>query len=224
MHRQHASFGGKSKWTDDFDVCATLFYGLIKDHPFHDANKRTAFLCALYHLDKIGRTPTCPQKEMEDLAVDLADNRLGKYARYQDLSQNCRDDAEVRFVSWFLRKNTREQDRRSYIVTYRQLQNILKRYDCALENADRNFIDVIRYTKESRFLGFGTKTVRERLCMIGFPGWTKQVPRSDIKRVRQSARLDVEHGIDSKVFFQNADALPVLMDSVSGALMRLAVR
>ena len=44
VYRQYASFDGKAKWTDRYDICATLFYGLIMDHPFYDANKRTAFL------------------------------------------------------------------------------------------------------------------------------------------------------------------------------------
>jgi hypothetical protein len=46
LYRQHVTLGGTAKWDTKFDVCATLLYGLIKDHPFHDANKRTAFLSA----------------------------------------------------------------------------------------------------------------------------------------------------------------------------------
>lgn len=52
--RQQATFFGVTKWQTEFQKIASLFYGLVKDHPFHDANKRTAFLVALYalHLNK----------------------------------------------------------------------------------------------------------------------------------------------------------------------------
>src|SRR5262245_60894950 len=52
------------KWTDKFDICATLLYGLVKNHPFHDANKRTAFLCALLHLYRQGRVPAVAHEEI----------------------------------------------------------------------------------------------------------------------------------------------------------------
>src|SRR5690242_1269291 len=44
LHRQFVGWGTARKWTDHHDIVATVMYGLIMDHPFHDANKRTAFL------------------------------------------------------------------------------------------------------------------------------------------------------------------------------------
>src|SRR3546814_12154590 len=69
-----------SDWSSD--VCSSdlsLMYGLIKNHPFHDANKRTAFLCAILHLQKIGRTPTIDQKSFEDFTVNVAEGNLDTY-------------------------------------------------------------------------------------------------------------------------------------------------
>ena len=40
IYRQFVSFGGKDKWAEPLEKCATLLFGLVKDHPFHDANKR----------------------------------------------------------------------------------------------------------------------------------------------------------------------------------------
>ena len=50
LGRQIVSFGGRKKYTDSIEICATLFYGLVKDHAFHDGNKRTALLTLLYQL------------------------------------------------------------------------------------------------------------------------------------------------------------------------------
>jgi death-on-curing protein len=52
--RQFVGFGNTSKWDSVFDICSTLFFGLIKNHPFYDANKRTAVLSVLYHLYRSG--------------------------------------------------------------------------------------------------------------------------------------------------------------------------
>ena len=48
--RQHVSLGGQAKWPFHYDKLATLFFGLVKNHAFHDGNKRTAFLIALDQL------------------------------------------------------------------------------------------------------------------------------------------------------------------------------
>ena len=47
VYRQFVEFDGHQKWPDPLQKCATLIFGIVKDHPFHDANKRTAFLVAL---------------------------------------------------------------------------------------------------------------------------------------------------------------------------------
>jgi hypothetical protein len=57
VSRQFVSLDGVLKWSDRFDICATLFYGLIKNHPFHDANKRTAFFSILYLSAQKRRVP-----------------------------------------------------------------------------------------------------------------------------------------------------------------------
>jgi hypothetical protein len=62
LYRPHVEFGGAAKWSTPFDRAATTLFGLIKDHPFHDANKRTALLSILYLLAKQGRTPRCSKR------------------------------------------------------------------------------------------------------------------------------------------------------------------
>ena len=75
LSRQFVQFGGESKWTQRIEVCATLLFGLIKNHPFHDANKRTAFLTSILHLQKVGRTPKISGLIMKTL---LLISRSGK--------------------------------------------------------------------------------------------------------------------------------------------------
>ena len=49
--RQNVVFSGISKWEKPLDKCATLFFGIIKNHAFVDGNKRVALLI-------LGRVPT----------------------------------------------------------------------------------------------------------------------------------------------------------------------
>ncbi|WP_374634542.1 type II toxin-antitoxin system death-on-curing family toxin [Ferrovibrio sp.] len=98
IHRQAVSFEGTTKWTNLFDIAATLFYGLIKNHAFHDANKRTAFLSVLYQLHENGWCPSVSEKDFEDFTVEVADNQLGKYPRYRGLVGAGEADPEVKFM------------------------------------------------------------------------------------------------------------------------------
>lgn len=85
VNRQEVVFGGKNKWNNPLEKCATLFYGLVKNHAFHDGNKRTALLIVLYNLHLIGRTPTENQKDFEQLTVRIASNNLSDYKVYQNI-------------------------------------------------------------------------------------------------------------------------------------------
>ena len=110
--RQLVSYGGRDKWKEDIEIIATLFYGLIKNHPFHDGNKRTALLCALYHLQQCHRTPIAPQKDLERVTLYVADNLLDKYPRYRDFQKRWKADADVLFLAHWFKKNTRLIDKR----------------------------------------------------------------------------------------------------------------
>ena len=97
--RQGVSFGGVMKWTDPTDRCATLFFGLIRGHPFHDANKRTAFLCALWQLRRGGRVPAVEPTAFEDLTVRVAGRELDAYACYRRLARTSDPDADVKTIA-----------------------------------------------------------------------------------------------------------------------------
>lgn len=225
IYRQFVSFGGKDKWPGVYEKCATLLFGLVKDHPFHDANKRTAFLVSLYQLDRLNRTPRVSQRDFEDFIVEVADNRLAKYARYRDLARE-EEDAEILFIADFLKRNTREIDKRAYTVTYHELNQILKRYGFEMVNQHKNFIDIVRVEHKPKYLGIVGPTVRKEyhLAQIGFPGWKKQIGKGALKTVREATGLTAQRGYDSQTFFQGADPLHTLIDMYSDPLRRLADR
>ncbi|MCM5557575.1 type II toxin-antitoxin system death-on-curing family toxin [Pleomorphomonas sp. JP5] len=226
VFRQVFEFDGKKKWTTPFEVCATLLYGLIKNHPFHDANKRTAFLCAVFQLQKFGWCLSVPGKTFEDFTVEISDNKLDRYSRYCDLKKSGDTDPEINFISWFIKSSTRKIDKREYTVTYKQLQAILKRYGFDIVNPNNNYINIVRIEKRGKFLGFfGTeRTVEYRLGQIGFPRWTAQVRQGALKTVREVTGLTAKQGVDSAAFFHGVDSMQSLVGVYHQPLMNLANR
>lgn len=227
VYRQFVSFGGMEKWRNEYERCATLLYGLVKDHPFHDANKRTALLVTLYFLQKNNRVPTTSQRELEDFVVEVAEDSLAKYRRFADMEKSDVPDAEIRFIADFFKRNTRQVDRRSYTITFQDLNRILNtKFSAGLENPSGNYIDVVKYETRRPVLGLFGKPERRasRVANIGFPGWKKQVSAGAIKTVRTELGLLPIRGVDSQAFFGSADPLNSLIEEYSGPLSRLADR
>lgn len=226
--RQHAGFGKEEKWTTIYEKAATLLYGMVMNHPFHDANKRTAFLSTVHYLYVHGQAVVVSEKDFEDITVLVASHGLGKFSRYKKMKKDRIDDPEVRFLAHYLKKNTRKIDKRQYIISYRDLERILKKYDVFLENPKNNSIDVMRWEKVTKRTGiFGKKTTTSeirKVCSLGFPGWSKQVGKGRLAHVRKKLKLDSDHGVDSQSFFFDVDDMSGLISKYQGALRRLADR
>jgi death-on-curing protein len=225
VDRQYVSYGKATKWSNVFDVSATLFFGLIKNHAFHDANKRTAFLSVLYYLYKEGWLPSVPEKEFEDFTVEISDNLLDRYARYKQMQKDGLGDPEVRFISHYLRSNTRRLDKVQYAITFRELRIILNRFGFDLKDPSGNHINVVKRDKKKTFLGLGPeREVETRVCQVGFPRWSAEVGKAALKTVREATRLDAKSGVDSAAFFNGLDPMQSLIVTYNAPLLSLANR
>jgi death-on-curing family protein len=223
VYRQHMSFDGKYRWETFFEIVATLFFGLIKDHPFYDANKRTALLVLLYHLSLKSFVPTVSQETLENFAVEIAEGKYTSRRRHKKLKRKG-VDAGIKFIAKWLRQNTRKVTSGEYIITYRELDSILKQYGFELGHASGSFIDVNQVKSRKTFFGRRPFENRQRVGRIGFPGMTRQVAKSDLKKVRKLTGLTQENGYDSEVFYKGLDDLGALIAGYQDVLRRLADR
>lgn len=227
LHRQFVFHGSRAKWSTPYEIAATVLFGLIKDHAFHDANKRTATVSTLWLLLKHKLGPMATQKELEDFVVDVADDQLPqKYARCRELKDSGDPDAEVRFIAYWLHANTRKvQANEHRTITYRELRAILRRFGFELENPKDNAIDVIRVTKSNGFFGLGAGESRKKIGRIGYPSDTRQVAKGDVRRVREMCNLTFKHGfVDSVEFYDGVDPMRFLLAEYQDILVRLADR
>lgn len=219
LSRQFVEFNGQPKYKDRIDVVGTLMFGLIKNHPFFDVNKRTAFLTSILHLQKIGRTPTVPQSEYEDFTVDISNNNLVKH-QYWNESDQSGHDREVYVISRFLKRSTRAIDLRNKTVTFNELKTILAKRGLGFANPKGNKIDLVR-----NFTINGEPMEKpKRIAHVGFHGWSKQASKKDVDIIRNASRLDARHGYDSQSFFNGLDDPMTLIRRYREPLERLAFR
>ncbi|QEE24750.1 type II toxin-antitoxin system death-on-curing family toxin [Rhodanobacter glycinis] len=225
LYRPYVSLGGVNKWRTSFERAATLIYGIVCDHPFHDANKRTGLLTLLLFFNKTSRIPIIGQRELEDFAVDIADHKLDKYPRYRSIKKSGRKDSEVLFIADHIERKSRKIDRTNYSITYRELDRILHKFGYKLDNPSGNYIDLIRAEQRRKIFSWGKKEqVDVKLAQIGFPGWKSQVNAGAVKTIRKAARLSAEDGFDSKTFYQGADPTQSIIAEYAAPLERLAFR
>ena len=90
LGRQAVSFGGAVKYREPLDIVATLFFGMVKNHPFSDGNKRTALLLLLLGLYRFGYRPIGSGEAFEALVLAVAAGELA--TAYPSLWQNAPED------------------------------------------------------------------------------------------------------------------------------------
>jgi len=102
--RQICGYNGKRKYTNNIEICATLFYGLVKNHAFHDGNKRTALLTLLAQLQAYNYYPTAGINEFEKLVLAVADDSLPVKYKYAWKKFEKKDDTIIYTIAFLLRR------------------------------------------------------------------------------------------------------------------------
>ena len=77
---------------------------MVKNHSFHDGNKRTGLLILLYQLQNYGYYPKQNFKEFEKLVLAIADNSLNKtyYNVWKKFKKQ--EDSEIKTISYIIRR------------------------------------------------------------------------------------------------------------------------
>lgn len=83
-HRPNTSLMGTEKYSGLTAKAAALFHSLVKNHPFHNGNKRTALLTLIHVLAEHGRRITASDRDIFDFVVAVADNAVPGNASPKD--------------------------------------------------------------------------------------------------------------------------------------------
>ncbi|HEV2722640.1 MAG TPA: type II toxin-antitoxin system death-on-curing family toxin [Thermoanaerobaculia bacterium] len=73
-----ATFSGVHLHETIFEMAAVLLYGICRNHPFVDGNKRTAVGASLTFLDMNGIEVDAGEDEFYDLVIGVAEGRVSK--------------------------------------------------------------------------------------------------------------------------------------------------
>lgn len=73
-----AGFGGHELYPTLADKAAVLAFGIIKNHPFVDANKRTGYLALLAFLDHNDFKLDATEEEEEDTILRVASGEMSR--------------------------------------------------------------------------------------------------------------------------------------------------
>ncbi|MFX3616533.1 MAG: type II toxin-antitoxin system death-on-curing family toxin [Sporolactobacillus sp.] len=75
INRPRASAFGEDAYQTFFEKAAALFQSLAQNHPFYNANKRTAYAALEAFLRRNGLKVQAEQKEKEDFTVEISDQQ-----------------------------------------------------------------------------------------------------------------------------------------------------
>jgi len=78
MGNVEATFGGVFLHETIFEMAAAYLYGICRNHPFVDGNKRTALSSALTFLDANDIEVDAAEKELVDLVISVAEGKTSK--------------------------------------------------------------------------------------------------------------------------------------------------
>lgn len=86
--RPRTGLGDTLKYPTLAAQSAALFHSLVKNHPFHNGNKRTALLTLVHVLADHGRRVTATDQELFDFVVAVADGRVPGVEQPRDVDQH----------------------------------------------------------------------------------------------------------------------------------------
>ena len=109
--RPQTSLGGEEKYKTTDEKAAALFHSLIKNHAFHNGNKRTALVSLLAFLDRNGQRVTdVTDEEVFEMVIGVASDTF-------PVPNTKADDAVVALTAWLAARTTAKRARASTMRT-----------------------------------------------------------------------------------------------------------
>ena len=203
LGRQNVEFFGQAKWQDHFERAASMMFGLVKNHPFRDGNKRTGLLLTLYLLEQNGFMPRAAA-DWEELVVSVAAGDYQKspaFAEFARTQSHPAPDLDVYFLAAQLRALTHARTRTAFPLSYRQLQRRLE---------DHGFVFQMRGAHD---LALYSVSARQIMGVVRIYRMNDLVNSVQLEKIRGWAGLTVRHGVPDEKFYRHVNCLePLVMD------------
>ncbi|MBH3372908.1 MULTISPECIES: type II toxin-antitoxin system death-on-curing family toxin [Pseudomonas] len=169
---------GKDAYETEYEKGAAIFHGIIANHCFHNGNKRTALLSALYYLGENNIwVDRCNDDDMFEFTRQIAAH---------EIAEKREDEISV-IVDWLLR-NSRKIMKSDKYLSFNDLREKLGRFD--FELSERNaLVDVLKDGE-----------IVTRILKKGKHGKEEYDPVY-VADLRKRLQLTVDYGVDSGRFY-----------------------
>lgn len=193
ISRQYVEFGGKVKWTTPYEIAASLFFGLVKNHPFHDGNKRTAFLSLVWFLRKAGIGFKVRPEVLNKMTVAVAASNWDFFANYnykryvREVGEN---DAIIYVIAAFLRDRTRKRIKKYKAVRWSEFETALRHHGFYFGSPNKNKVDIYKCERK-KILGIPVGSAEKKVVLsISYPGAKRQIQAQNVKSILRKLKLD----------------------------------
>lgn len=206
VFRQKTGSGEYYKYDNEYTNCATLIYGVVKNHAFHNGNKRLGLLSMIKHLYVNGYVlnPEKGENELFQLLLDTVNDKLEKHSRkyypsYKPKDKEWNDDQKIHYIAFWVQKNSFKK----YYYTGSELK--IKDFKRILVNRDIEYkedgiyIELTKYKGKKKFFSFSKEPEIRKKYKIGKK--KNVIKKYMIERFRKDFQLTKSDGIDNSSFF-----------------------
>lgn len=201
-----------AKYPNVLAAGSALVHGLIHNHPFHNGNKRTALISLVVFLERENRYfLEFDEDGIYELIVSIADHSIvAEDPSRTGNGHSFLSDREVLAILYWLEAHTSAPTYGDRRIRWRDLEMILRRLGCEVESSG----NLRKVRRDGLWVNTGARNAGT------------QMERDEMRRIRRELRLDAEHGVDSRVFYEGEAPYPPLGDIIAryrGVLERLSL-
>lgn len=241
--RQTTGYGNWIKYDNPFLNCATLIYGINKNHVFHNGNKRASFLSMIKHLYVNGYVlrPEVAHKDIYSLILSIADKpgSIYKFAKKYAISnpefgksifnfvgknKNWAPEDEIKYISlWLTRATISKHIHPKFRMKINDLKKILEKKKIYLEVINNGVIKLYQTETRKSFLGLSTTThrINEKTYTLG-NSKLSEISKGTVDRVRKDFNLTISDGFDNITFYDDGNFIDEQMTIYKGIIYRLS--
>ena len=233
--RQIAGIGGSLHRHDPVENACTLAYGIIKDHPFNNGNKRTALVSLLWHLEINGHKYCGSHDDLYRMVLDVSNGAFDKspnidpeHEQLLKLAKKYACNGPVELMATWMQRSGNERMRPvkkgEKVIRYRELRSILNKFGYTFDNPHGGYVDIVPTQAEKPSLFSRIFRRSDRKCRIPYPGDNQTVSIDTMKDVRRLCHLSYEDGVDYGTFYEGSPLIDDLINQYSTIIRRLARR
>jgi death-on-curing family protein len=215
------------KYSNVYSNCGTLVFGLVKNHPFHNGNKRIGFLALIKHLYSNGYVirPNIQHKEIYELLRSLANSSLNEHAEtynkhfYKQYKRiKWTDEIQIEYLSTWLRRNTEHKNTKikSKTLSINDLERILQNKNLATSFSGKYLV----ISKKTTFISglLGKKAFKKSYIIKD----AKSINQSLIEQMRRDFGVSFLDGVDNSTFYNEEDIMNNEIISYKRIIYKLA--